>query len=49
MSEILYLKFEKNTKTYNRTITLGEAPSPFHITSKYINNLPVVIFWSRCE
>lgn len=25
MSEILYLKFEKNMRTYNRTITLGEA------------------------
>ncbi len=25
MSEILYLKFEKNIRTYNRTITLGEA------------------------
>lgn len=25
MSEILYLKFEKNTCTYNKTVTLGEA------------------------
>jgi stage V sporulation protein AA len=25
MSEILYIKFEQNTSTYNRTITLGEA------------------------
>ena len=25
MSEILYLKFEKNIRTYNRTVTLGEA------------------------
>ena len=25
MSEILYVKFEKNTNTYNKTITLGEA------------------------
>lgn len=25
MSEILYLKFDKNTCTYNKTITLGEA------------------------
>lgn len=25
MSEILYLKFEKNTATYNRTVTIGEV------------------------
>ena len=25
MSEILYVKFEKNTRTYNRTVPLGEA------------------------
>lgn len=25
MSEILYMKFEKNTSTYNRTVTLGEV------------------------
>lgn len=25
MSDILYLKFEKNTSTYNRTVTIGEV------------------------
>ena len=25
MSEILYVKFEKNTRTYNRTVTIGEV------------------------
>ena len=25
MNEILYVKLEKNIRTYNRTLTLGEA------------------------
>lgn len=39
MSEILYLKFEKNMRTYNRTITLGEAGEMQCADSAIVNRL----------
>lgn len=39
MSEILYLKFEKNTKTYNKTISLGEAGEMQCADSAIVNRL----------
>ena len=39
MSEILYLKFEKNTKTYNKTISLGEAGEMQCADSAILNRL----------
>lgn len=39
MSEILYLKFEKNTCTYNRTVTLGEAGKMQCADSAIVNRL----------
>ncbi len=39
MSEILYLKFGKNTRTYNQTITLGEAGEMQCADSAIVNRL----------
>lgn len=39
MSEILYVKFEKNTRTYNQTITLGEAGEMQCADSGILNRL----------
>ena len=39
MSEILYVKFEKNTRTYNQTVTLGEAGELQCADSAIVNRL----------
>ncbi len=39
MSEILYVKFEKNTRTYNQTITLGETGEMQCADSGILNRL----------
>lgn len=39
MSEILYLKFEKNIRTYNQTITIGEAGEMQCADSAIVNRL----------
>lgn len=39
MSEILYLKLEKNIRTYNRTLTLGEAAQMKCADPKILNRL----------
>ncbi|MCI8597447.1 MAG: stage V sporulation protein AA [Lachnospiraceae bacterium] len=39
MSDILYVKFEKNTRTYNQTITLGEVGEMQCADSAIVNRL----------
>ena len=39
MNEILYVKLEKNIRTYNRTLTLGEAVQMQCADSKIVNRL----------
>lgn len=39
MSEILYLKFEKNSSTYNRTVTLGDLGEMQCADSAIVNRL----------
>lgn len=39
MSEILYVKLEKNTSTYNRTVTLGEVCEMQCVDKEIVNRL----------